>query len=43
MYTENAVDTVIFRNLGKHPSSHLDRLKHAIEEAEAEIWVPTVI
>lgn len=43
MYTANIVDTVVFRSLGKHPNSHLDRLKDAVEEAQTEIWVPNLI
>jgi len=40
MYTANIVDTVVFRSLGKHPNSHLDRLEDAVEQAQTEIWVP---
>ena len=43
MYTANIVDSVIFRNLGKHPSPHLQSLKHAIKTAETELWVPATV
>jgi len=43
MYTANIVDTVVFRSLGKPPNPHFDTLKHAIEEAQTEIWVPDLI
>ena len=40
LYTANIVDTVIFRSLGKSPSSHLQSLKQAVSESGTEIWVP---
>jgi len=43
IYTANIVDTVLFRNLGKHPSPHLQSLKRAVERAETEIWVPAAV
>lgn len=43
VYTANIVDTVVFRSLGKHPNSHLDRLKDAVKQAQTEIWVPELI
>ncbi|WP_436932694.1 hypothetical protein [Halosimplex halobium] len=43
MYTANIADTVMFRNLGKHPSPHLKSLKRAVESADTEIWVPAAI
>ena len=43
MYTANIADTVMFRNLGKHPSPHLQSLKSAVEEAGTEVWVPAAI
>ncbi|ERG94132.1 MAG: hypothetical protein J07HQW2_00566 [Haloquadratum walsbyi J07HQW2] len=43
MYTANIADTVMFRNLGKQPSSHLQSLKSAVEEAGTEIWVPAAV
>lgn len=43
MYTANIVDTVIFRNLGKHPSPQLEALERAVKRAETEIWVPPPI
>jgi hypothetical protein len=43
MYTANIADTVMFRNLGKQPNSHLDSLKRAVDRADTEIWVPSAI
>jgi hypothetical protein len=43
MYTANIADTVMFRNLGKHPSPRLQSLKSAVEEAGTEIWVPAAV
>ncbi len=43
MYTANIADTVMFRNLGKHPSPHLQSLKSAVEEAGTEVWVPAAV
>jgi len=43
MYTANIADTVMFRNLGKHPSPHLQKLKSAVEDAGTEIWVPAAV
>jgi hypothetical protein len=43
MYTANIVDTVMFRNLGKHPSPHLETLKRAVKTAETELWVPAPV
>ncbi|MFP8958322.1 hypothetical protein ACLI4Y_16520 [Natrialbaceae archaeon A-CW3] len=43
MHTANIADTVMFRNLGKHPSPHLQSLKNAVEEAGTEIWVPAAV
>ena len=43
MYTANIADTVMFRNLGKQPSSHLQSLKSAVVEAGTEIWVPAAV
>jgi len=39
MYTANIADTVMFRNLGKHPNPRLQSLKRAVKEAGTEIWV----
>ena len=43
IYTANIADTVMFRNLGKHPSPHLQSLKTAVEETGTEIWVPAAV
>ncbi|SDY62446.1 hypothetical protein [Halopenitus persicus] len=43
MYTANIADTVMFRNLGKHPSPRLQSLKRAVEEVGTEIWVPAAV
>ena len=43
MYTANIVDTVMFRNLGKYPSPHLQSLKRAVKKAGTEIWVPSTV
>ena len=43
MYTANIADTVMFRNLGKHPNPRLQSLKRAVVEAETEIWVPAAV
>ena len=43
MYTANIADTVMFRNLGKHPNPLLQSLKRAVVEAETEIWVPAAV
>lgn len=43
MYTANIVDTVMFRNLGKHPSPHLQSLKRAVKTAGTELWVPAPV
>jgi hypothetical protein len=43
MYTANITDTVMFWNLGKQPSSHLQSLKSAVEEAGTEMWVPAAV
>ncbi|WP_246989655.1 hypothetical protein [Halorientalis marina] len=43
MYTANIADTVMFRNMGKFPSPHLESLKRAVAEAETEIWVPAAV
>jgi len=42
-YTANIADTVMFRNLGKHPSPHLQSLQRAVAEAGTEIWVPAAV
>jgi len=42
-YTANIADTVMFRNLGKHPSPHLQSLRRAVAEAGTEIWVPAAV
>jgi len=42
-YTANIADTVMFRNLGKHPSPDLQALKRAVAEAGTEIWVPAAV
>lgn len=43
MYTANIVDTVMFRSLGKSPSSPMQSLRHAVETAETELWVPPAV
>ena len=43
MYTANIADTVMFRNLGKHPNPRLQSLKRAVVEVETEIWVPAAV
>ena len=43
MYTANIADTVMFRNLGKEPSTHLQTLKQAVEDADTEMWVPAAV
>ena len=43
MYTANIADTVMFRNLWKHPSPHLQSLKSAVEGAGTEVWVPAAV
>jgi hypothetical protein len=43
MYTANIVDTVMFRNVGKYPSPHLQSLKRAVKTVETELWVPATI
>jgi len=43
IYTANIVDTVVFRSLGKHPNTHLDTLRDAVETAQPEPWVPELI
>jgi len=43
LYTANIADTVMFRNLGKHPSPQLRALKSAVKEAQTEIWVPAAV
>jgi hypothetical protein len=43
MYTANIVDTVMFRNLGKQPSPHLQSLQRAVKQAETELWVPATV
>lgn len=43
MYTANIADTVMFRNLGKHPSPHLRSLKRAVKKAGTEVWVPAAV
>ena len=43
MYTANIADTVMFRNVGKHPNPRLLSLERAVEEAETEIWVPAEV
>lgn len=43
MYTANIADTVMFRNLGKYPSPHVQNLKSAVEDAGTEIWVPAAV
>ncbi|WP_262174518.1 hypothetical protein [Haloarcula laminariae] len=43
MYTANIADTVMFRNLGKEPSTRLQVLKEAVEDANTEIWVPAAV
>jgi len=43
IYTANVADTVMFRNLGKHPSPHMQSLQRAVEEARTEIWVPAAV
>lgn len=43
VYTANVADTVMFRNLGKHPSPHLESLEGAVAEAETEIWVSAAV
>ncbi len=43
VYTANIADTVMFRNLGKHPSPHIESLERAVAEAETEIWVPAAV
>lgn len=42
-YTANIADTVMFRNLGKHPSPQLQSLQRAVAEAGTEIWVPAAV
>lgn len=43
MYTANIIDTVMFRNLGKHPSPYLQMLKRAVKTADTELWVPATV
>lgn len=43
MYTANIADTVMFRNLGKHPSPHLQSLERAVKEAGTEVWVSPAV
>jgi hypothetical protein len=43
LYTANIADTVMFWNLGKHPSPHLQSLQRAIKKAGTEIWVPGAV
>jgi hypothetical protein len=43
IYTANVADTVMFRNLGRHPSQRWRSLKTAVEEADTEIWVPAAV
>ena len=43
MYTANIADTVMFRNLGKHPNPRLQSLKRAVNEVGTEIWVPAAV
>jgi hypothetical protein len=42
-YTANIADTVMFRNLGKHPSPHLQSLRRTVAEAATEVWVPAAV
>jgi hypothetical protein len=43
VYTANIADTVMFRNLGKHPSTQLQSLERAVKEAGTEVWVPAAV